>query len=180
MSELSKTGSSENKGSLGCGGTFLIFGLLVGMITVILYLPLLNYQTGQCTITAKQLISVQTEYTPPDNPSGGVGNIPSMPIPITSYKPDFQYSVRTANGRQYQAEGYDFRSSSTYQFTAQAVLDRYAVGKTYPCWYDPADPSHAILEYFYPWDLIVRECAIALIPIVLVVIAFAFFFLRRG
>jgi len=23
---------------------------------------------------------------------------------------------------------------------AQAVLDRYSVGETYPCWYDPATP----------------------------------------
>ncbi len=34
---------------------------------------------------------------------------------------------------------------------AQAAIDRFTVGQTYPCWYDPADPSIAVLVRGYQW-----------------------------
>ncbi len=65
---------------------------------------------------------------------------------MQEYRPDFQFTVQTADSQSYQAQGYDAFSSATSDRTSQqAIVDQYTVGETYPCWYNPANPSQAVL-----------------------------------
>ena len=85
-----------------------------------------------CTIVAKDIRS-----------TGGSGR--SRP----SYRPDitFRYEV---GGKEYRCTGWDSWALSgdygggSYQYY-ERVLDRYEIGRTYPCWVDPGDPSLAVL-----------------------------------
>jgi hypothetical protein len=85
-----------------------------------------------CTILAKDIRS-----------TGGSGK--SKP----SYRPDitFRYEV---GGKEYRCTGWDSWALSgaygggSYKYY-ERVLDRYQVGRAYPCWYDPSDPSLAVL-----------------------------------
>jgi hypothetical protein len=53
-------------------------------------------------------------------------------------------------GKEYRCTGWDSWALSgdygggSYKYY-ERVLDRYEIGRTYPCWYDPADPSRAVL-----------------------------------
>jgi len=65
--------------------------------------------------------------------------------------------VRTQDGRAVQAGGYsasylltDFgnTSSGDYSLTeSRQIVGRYTVGKVYACWYNPAEPTHAVLAW---------------------------------
>jgi hypothetical protein len=85
-----------------------------------------------CTIMEKKISS-----------TGGSGN--SKP----SYRPDitFRYEI---GGKEYRCTGWDsWALSGLYGGGSSAyygrVLDRFEIGRTYPCWYDPTDPTRAVL-----------------------------------
>ncbi len=87
-----------------------------------------GYQSARCTILSKTLLSH----------AGMKG---------TAYAPGFTYTVHTTGGGNYQAGGYGLASvASTNKTSQQAIVDSYQVGATYPCWYDPVQPSHAVLN----------------------------------
>jgi len=68
------------------------------------------------------------------------------------YGPDFEFTVQTADGRRYTAQGYDMLGTrSSNQSNEQAIVDQYTVGKTYPCWYNPANPTQAVLTRQFNW-----------------------------
>ncbi len=85
-----------------------------------------------CTIEAKEVSSTS-------------GSGKSKP----SYRPDITFRYEVA-GKEFRCTGWDSWAlagdygggSSKYY---ERVLDRYEVGRAYPCWYDPADPSRAVL-----------------------------------
>ncbi len=90
------------------------------------------WRPATCTIVGKELGS-----------SGGSGK--SRP----SYRPEisFRYEV---GGKEFNCTGWDSWALSAGYGGGSAkfyerVLDRYEVGATYPCWYDPSDPSKAVL-----------------------------------
>ncbi|GHO96352.1 hypothetical protein KSF_064000 [Reticulibacter mediterranei] len=63
--------------------------------------------------------------------------------------PDFTYQVKTRDGRLFEASGY---SGPLHYYTfqpqeAQKIVSDYAIGKQYPCWYDPFLPSQAVLAF---------------------------------
>lgn len=62
------------------------------------------------------------------------------------YRPEF--TIRhEVEGQSYEVKTYRIIQSATgSEKTAQKTLDRFEVGKTYPCWYDPADPRRVVLE----------------------------------
>ncbi len=114
--------------------TFLFVPLLslaTGLIQFHLYTVYQTYKQGFCTI----------EYGTTDYHSTKSGSY---------YTPDLQYTVHTSDGQQAEASGYDAPSNAEYdtQEEAQAVVDSYTVGQTYSCWYNPADPTHAVLVYY--------------------------------
>jgi hypothetical protein len=100
------------------------------------------YQTGQCMIISKELRKHRKTYSP-----------------------SFEFTVSTLDGeRLATASGYDVnRSSSSAQYEHTAVLDRFLVEHTYPCWYHPARPSKAVLVRGFDWEsLLILGLSIAI------------------
>ncbi len=113
----------------------MILACLSGIGIMSNYIRLQRSQVGQCTIKAKQL---HQGYA-------GTGMSPSYDI-VETYRPDFQFLVQTADGHHSQAQGYDAFGEAFTDFSSeQAIIDRYTVGETYLCWYDPSNPTWAVL-----------------------------------
>lgn len=129
------------------GGFFVLIALVIAAIVVDDYLQLQRYQAGRCTITMKQLIQQEVTQT---NIQTINGHTSTTTTTTTEYTPDFQFTVQTADGHSYAAQGYDAGSASD-RAGQQAIVDQYTVGETYPCWYDPADPSQAVLTRQFGW-----------------------------
>jgi hypothetical protein len=125
------------------GGFLAFMCIAAASQTVSTARQLQNDWAGRCTIRAKRLLE-QQKYL-----SWGDGSYQDYTI----YTPDFQFSVQTADGQQYQVEGPDRVSPASDQSGAQAALDEYTVGKSYRCWYDPTDPSQAVLSRRYDWGM---------------------------
>lgn len=67
-------------------------------------------------------------------------------VSVVLYKPriGYRYSV---DGRPYQSfEVSPTLEASPDKASAAAVLSRYRIGQTYPCWYDPVAPETAFLQ----------------------------------
>src|SRR5690349_8253199 len=121
------------------GAAFLGFGLLFVGISGILFLTsgffqLQKYVQGQCTITEKHMES----YLSTQTDSKGRSSTTMM------YQPSFTYQVHAADGRTYTGYNYQYSEmSSSSRREQQAILDRFQLNSTYPCWYNPASPSEA-------------------------------------
>jgi hypothetical protein len=96
------------------------------------YTQLASYQPARCTILSKHLLT----QTLKDR---------------QTYLPHFTFRVQTTRSQPYQASGYgvDLVYSDDRAW-AQTVLDRYRIGKSSPCWYNPANPSQAVLTRDLP------------------------------
>ena len=108
----------------------LILSLATGLIRIHTFFMYQTYQQGQCTI-----LSGTTDY---HSSRGG-----------SYYTPDFQYIVTTKDGQQVSTSGYDAPYQQHYntQDDAQQVVNGYTMGQSYTCWYNPADPTHAVLVF---------------------------------
>jgi hypothetical protein len=72
-----------------------------------------------------------------------------------------------AEGRLWDAKTYDVtRTSSADRDEVQAIVDQFEIGERYPCWYDPVNPSTAVLVRGYSGWLYL----LLLIPVSFVVI----------
>lgn len=69
----------------------------------------------------------------------------------TLYRPEIR--IRYQIGDQtYFTTTYDIRNAySSGQENKEALLEAFTKGQEYPCWYDPADPSVAVLTRGYNW-----------------------------
>jgi hypothetical protein len=97
-----------------------------------------SFVEGRCEILSKKLIK-EEKRTRSSRKSGSSRK-------RTHYRPEFhiRYEVE---GKALEARTWRIvQSSSTSESGEQKVLDRFEVGKTYPCWYDPADPSRVVVE----------------------------------
>jgi hypothetical protein len=105
------------------GGLCVIIGGFILSFSLVAYF----YTPGQCTITGKHSVSQKH--------SGK----------STTYEPIFEFTVRTTDQHTYQATGYtavqEFRSAKV----SGAILASYQIGSTYACWYNPINPTHAVL-----------------------------------
>lgn len=115
----------------------LIGGLFAGMGWVAMLGPELEvnrrFVPGRCTLLAKELVEEKSSR-------GTSGRRRAM------YRPEFQVRHEVA-GRQYEARTFRItRWATSDSARSQDVLARHEVGRTYPCWYDPADPSRVVLE----------------------------------
>ena len=135
------------------GGIFVLVAVALVIYFVSIFSQLQGYQAGQCTIMAKQLLQRQEEQK---EVSSSNGRSHTRTTTTTVYQPDFQFMVQTADGRRYAARGYDaFESASSDRASQQAIVDQYSVGKTYPCWYNPAMPAQAVLTRQFNWFLFI-------------------------
>jgi len=133
---LRRKSASGNFGCVGMAAAFLLVGLLTGgLFAVRAWRDVRTFtvwRPATCTILDKTISS-----------TGGSGR--SKP----SYRPDitFRYEV---GAKEYRCTGWDSWAlagdygggSSRYY---ERVLDRYEVGRAYPCWYDPSEPNRAVL-----------------------------------
>lgn len=114
-------------------GTLLWFGAVLAWPPVASYVAIQSYQSGRCTILTKD-IRTYSSY----NQDTGTDDY--------QYAPDFSFSVSATSQRSFRGKGYGRdQALQPYQASAQAILDQYQIGKMYPCWYDSANPSQAIL-----------------------------------
>lgn len=133
----------------GIGGFCLLLGMLLLVMAVGALRQQQRYQAGRCTILSKHLLA---SYSSQKN--GG------SPM----YEPSFEFTVMTADGRHYHASGYDGSNTSTSGLQSQqAIIDSYAIGQSYPCWYDPANPSQAVLVHHPNWFLFVASAVLLLV-----------------
>lgn len=124
-------------------GIFALVGIGGLIFSIRTFAQIQSDQAGRCTITAKQLLQETVNH----GPNAGQETV---------YHLVFHFIVQTADGHRYQAQGYDSESQdSTDQASQQAILDQYSVGKTYPCWYNPADPTQAVLTRQFDWGGVV-------------------------
>jgi hypothetical protein len=62
----------------------------------------------------------------------------------TSFSPEADFEHRAA-GQAVTCTGFDGRNLLYPRQKVEALLAPFEVGETYPCWYDPGDPSRAVL-----------------------------------
>jgi hypothetical protein len=121
---------------------FLGFGLLFIAISGIIFLgsgffQMQKYVQGQCVITEKHMVN-ETNIEKDSN-----GNQRTVFL----YRPSFTYQVHAADGRVYSAGRYEYSEySSSDQWAQQAILDHFQVNSTYSCWYNPENPTEAVLK----------------------------------
>ena len=84
---------------------------------------------------------------------------------VSLWQPTITYRYR-ANGSTYIGRDYDLLDSRyPSRKKAEAIKDRYKLGKKYPCWYDPLDPGTAVLFSGNPlayWLLLVPVAFLAI------------------
>jgi hypothetical protein len=74
-----------------------------------------------------------------------------------TYRPEIHVR-HSVLGRDYEAWTYDAAGVYTSgRSSSEAILDRFAVGQKYPCWYDPEDPGRVVLKRgytFFTWFML--------------------------
>lgn len=133
-----RTGS----GALGTAGETAFFGLLFlagcgGIVAIILTLVIPEWRANNefvettCVVRGKAI-----------GRSGG---------DETLYRPEIQIEYEI-HGKTYVTKTYDIRGKySGDREKKQAILDRFEIGKRYPCWYDPLDHNVVVIERGYSW-----------------------------
>lgn len=130
--------ASDSKKKKGISQTLLL-STLAGisiLIGIVLYywpvsqaLQVNSYQSASCTILTKKLETVTT--------NGGAD----------AYHPTFTFSVPTTDGKTSIAHGYGLIESSSADLQSeQALVDSYKISSRYPCWYNPTNPTQAVLN----------------------------------
>ena len=131
------------------GAVFVLVALVMLAVAGNQVLQEQRYQSGQCTITARQLqheVSISTGTT-------STGSTTSTKTDV--YAPNFEYTVHIPDGRSYAASGYDGSDNYTADRAGQqAIVDSYNIGQSYQCWYNPANPTQAILVRHPDWTII--------------------------
>ena len=155
------------------GGIFVLISIVLVVFFVSAVSQLQKYQAGRCTILAKQLLQEEQQERHTSN-----GH--RYTTIKTVYAPDFQFTVQTADGRSYTARGYDaLGTSSSDRSSQQAIVDQYSVGKTYPCWYNPTNPTQAVLTRQFNWFVFLIPGLFFLIGGVFVTVGIVVIHVRR-
>ena len=85
------------------------------------------YRPAQCEVISSSIYNTETR---------------SRSTPRSTSHPELTYQLRV-DGRWYTATGFDNMGGRT---SAPADADAFQRKQSYPCWYDPRDPSHAVLQ----------------------------------
>lgn len=104
-----------------------------------------KYVEGRCVVLDKRIVEIRDDGT--------------------TYRPEIHIKY-TVSGREFQIWTYDAaKVSSSGRAGKQNILDQFTVGKEYPCWHDPDDPSKAVLVRGFSWTML-----LPLFPLIFVVI----------
>ncbi len=141
----SKTPISERKpslvlGSRGCltafGAIFLIAGLIASWFTLVR--PM--WQLSQATSWNDTEATITFSEVKIDRDSEG-----------TTYRPEIRFKY-VVNGESFESSNRVFFSwSSSNQSWARKTVERYPVGSKHMCYYDPSQPSFAVLDRDFNW-----------------------------
>jgi len=127
--------------STGCIA-MILFLIVGGIFTGVGYFMMLRpemevgsrFVEGTCTVLGKELISEKSSSKR------------SRRSDKTVYRPEFHIR-HEVGGETYEVRTHRIvKSSSSGKTSEEKTLARFEVGKTYPCWYDPTDPSRVVLE----------------------------------
>lgn len=117
----------------------IFFLIAVPLLKLVTYPAVFLFRQGLCTITTKDIaVYASTQYS------------------RVTYKAHIMYTVLTASGERLQAGGYDwfesafgpggfFDGGSPTRESELALLEKFAVGGTYTCWYNPLVPTQTVL-----------------------------------
>jgi len=142
-----KGGQQQSNGCLFIVGVLLLCGGLGAGYVVVQkvragYRAHTEYVPATCTIINKQLIE--------NSSSDG-----------STYRPEFtfrfcvQQGIEEGSGPEIVVTGYDGISiASSGRAGKEEVLAQYVVGASYTCWYDPLNPSQAVLVKPSAWHLL--------------------------
>ena len=156
---------SERSSRAGCcfGAFFALFALpFLGFFVWQSYKDIrcfTTYKKTTCTILNKQMLQSSSDGS-------------------TTYRPEFTFEFVDEFENVIQTKGYDnWDIYSSGYAGKKKVLDRYQIGRSYPCWYDPQNPRNAVLERRISWMYL-----FALIPITFILVGGGLVYsaLRRG
>jgi Protein of unknown function (DUF3592). len=127
------------------GGIFSICGIWEEMRIIKIYRRLKRYHKGSCSIVSKSVHEKRETTEVYLNGSFHTGS-------MTSYVPKFEFTLQTIDGKEHQTQGYSAGISDYAQERAQEIIDQYVIGEVYPCWYNPSNPTQAVLtQEFSDW-----------------------------
>jgi hypothetical protein len=139
----------------GCAAAFCAVGALVasGFLVFMVWALIIPewrannvFIESSCVILAKRLAESSGEDGP-------------------TYRPEFLIRY-AADGKIHELWTYDAVAVYTgSRRSQQEILDQFAVGQQYRCWYDPDDPGRAVLVRGYSWLMYL----FGLIPLLLLV-----------
>lgn len=121
---------------------FLIFGLIIlifAIQTSIVSIESEDWPTAEGIITSSMIDSYEERDT-----STGDDDFP--PTYTTYYEPKITYSY-SVNGAEYSSDKISFsRTRFVIQSDAQEVIEKYSTGTNVTVYYNPDNPSEAVLE----------------------------------
>jgi hypothetical protein len=85
--------------------------------------------------------------------------------PGYTYSIDILYSY-SVNGTEYRSDRYEIFSASSSGYRGKrAVVDQYPAGRDFTCYYDPKQPSRAVIRPGFSWNVL-----LGLIPLAFMVV----------
>lgn len=123
----------------GAVGTF-VYGIVTIIMTLNASIQLSSFTVNTtCTILEKHIDQSSWE-------GNGYPELYSI-----AYTPRFTFLMKISPDKTERVQGYDIKSQlwDISETHAHVVLDRFQIGQNYPCWYDPNNPSRAILTREY-------------------------------
>ncbi len=87
----------------------------------------------------------------------------------TSYKPIVEYSY-IVDGIEYSGDSPTFENISARKKWAKGIVDKYEVGATSKCFYNPKSPETSVLDRNFLWSFY----AMAFVPLIFIVPGLAF------
>lgn len=135
-----RTGSSKS-GSIGLVLFFLAFtgfgGLFLYLILMSMVVPEWRANNEYLQTTCEVLA---TRIGQSEDDDGDANFRPEIQI---------EYEVR---GQRYVTWTYDATMVyTTNRQSSEEIIERFEVGQQYPCWYNPSDPSQAVVARGYTW-----------------------------
>jgi len=109
-----------------------ILASVVGRMTAPEWRANHEYAETRCTVTGKRVAEIVKEDQ-------------------VNFRPEVSIHY-TVDGREYDTTTFDATGVySTDRAECERLIEPFAIGGEYPCWYDPQQPSNAVVKRGYSW-----------------------------
>jgi Protein of unknown function (DUF3592) len=122
-----------------------LVGMLMSLVFIAIGLGLLYYARSVSAKARESLLWPQTEGTISHSAVLLQMQQAASSTNAATYKADVTYRYKV-QGRDYSSERISLSDFSSSGGRAQGIVDRYADGATVAVYYNPANPSEAVLE----------------------------------